>query len=137
MITITPYLSFLDQGQEALKFYEQAIEAKVISMRTFGELPGQEIPDEAKDRIMHAHLKVGETDLMISDSFPNQPAPQSGDQITLALVINGAEKAEEVFNRLQDGGEVVLPLQETFFSPAYGQVKDKFGVLWQISAQPQ
>jgi PhnB protein len=86
MITITPYLSFLDQGQEALKFYEQAIEAKVISVRTFGELPGQEIPDEAKNRILHAHLKVGETDLMISDSFPNQPAPQSGDQITLALV---------------------------------------------------
>ena len=54
-------------------------------------------------------------------------------QVTIAIQISNAEKAKEVFDKLQEGGEVIMPLQETFWSPAYGQVKDKFNIEWQVT----
>ncbi|MGF9966025.1 VOC family protein [Bacillus rhizoplanae] len=137
ILGINPYLVTNGNGQEAVKFYENALDAKVEMLQTFGEMPENPefpIPAEAKDRVLHAHLKIGNTDLMISDTFPGQP-DEVGSQVSIAIHIQGEEKAKEVFAKLQDGGQVVMPLQETFWSPLYGQLKDKFGVQWQVSTQ--
>ncbi|WP_078410693.1 VOC family protein [Priestia abyssalis] len=135
ILGINPYLVLNGNGQEAVKFYENALDAKVEIIQTFGEMPENpefSIPVDAKDRVLHAHLKVGNTDLMISDTFPGQPH-QIGSQVTIAIRLNDVEKSKEVFEKLQEGGQIVMPLQETFWSPSYGQVTDKFGVEWQIS----
>ncbi|MEH7462261.1 VOC family protein [Bacillus thuringiensis] len=137
ILGINPYLVTNGDGQEAVKFYEHALDAKVVSLQTFGDMPENpefKVPAEAKDRVLHAHLKIGNTDLMISDTFPGQPQ-QVDSQVTIAIHIQNAEKSQEVFGKLQDGGQVIMPLQETFWSPLYGQVKDKFGVEWQVSTQ--
>lgn len=135
ILGINPYLVTNGNGQEAVKFYENALDAKVQMLQTFGDMPENPeypIPAEAKDRVLHAHLKIGDTDLMISDTFPGQPY-EVGSQVTIAIHIQGEEKTKEVFAKLQDGGQVIMPLQETFWSPLYGQLKDKFGVQWQVS----
>ena len=62
---------------------------------------------------MNAHLKVGDNDLMLSDTFPGQPY-QIGSQITVAITIDSVEKSKEVFEKLKEGGQVGMPLQETF-----------------------
>ncbi|MFC7392948.1 VOC family protein [Scopulibacillus cellulosilyticus] len=135
ILGIYPYLIMNGNGQEAVKFYENALDAKVLGVQTFGDMPeNPEIPNEAKDRVLNAHLKVGDTDLMLSDTFPGKPY-QIGSQVTVAITINDVEKSKEVFEKLQEGGQVLMPLQETFWSPSYGQVTDKFGVTWQISTQ--
>lgn len=135
ILGIYPYVITNGNGQEAVKFYEHALDAKVVSVQTFGDLPENPeypTPPEAKDRIMNAQLKVGDTDFMISDTFPGQPY-QLGSQVTIAVTINDAETSKKVFGKLQEGGQVIMPLQETFWSPCYGQVTDKFGVTWQVS----
>ncbi|MFS0907077.1 VOC family protein [Priestia aryabhattai] len=137
ILGIYPYLVMNGNGQEAVKFYENALDAKVIGVQTFGEMPENPefpTPIEAKNRVMNAHLKVGDTDLMLSDTFPGQPY-QIGSQVTVAITIDSVEKSKEVFEKLKEGGQVGMPLQETFWSPSYGQVTDKFGVTWQISTQ--
>ncbi|AWD68648.1 hypothetical protein C2I28_26830 (plasmid) [Priestia megaterium] len=137
VLGIYPYLIMNGNGQEAVKFYEKALDAKVIGVQTFGEMPSNpEVPTpiEAVDRVMNAHLKVGNTDLMLSDTFPGQPY-QIGSQVTVAITIDSVEKSKEVFQKLQEGGQIEMPLQETFWSPSYGQLTDKFGITWQISTQ--
>lgn len=138
MITgLNPYLVLNGNGQEAVKFYENALGAEVLGVQTFGDMPENpeyQLPEEAKDRVMHASLQVGGTQLMISDTFPGQPY-HLGDQVSVAIMINDVEKSKEVFTKLQDGGTVIMPLQETFWSKSYGQLKDKYGVTWQISTQ--
>lgn len=69
---------------------------------------------------------------MLSDNFPSEPY-QIGDQVNIALLFDNVEKSKVAFEKLSEGGEVVMPLQETPWSPSYGQVKDKYGVKWQIS----
>ncbi|CAM3670828.1 VOC family protein [Mesobacillus zeae] len=137
VLSMYPYLVLNGDGQEAVRFYENALDAKVLGVQTFGDMPENPeypLPPEAKDRILNAHLKVGDVDLMLSDTFPGQPY-QIGDQVTIALIINEKEKTKEVFEKLQKGGKVLMPLQETFWSPYYGQVSDQFGVTWQVSTQ--
>lgn len=141
MITeMNPYLITDGNGQEAVAFYKNALDATVADIKTFEEIPGEPaspIPDDLKNRVMHARLKVGNSCLMISDTFPgpHQEQYQIGSQVEIALIVDNAEKAKEVFRKLADGGKEVMPLQETFWSPCYGQVTDKFGVSWQISTE--
>lgn len=133
-VKLTPYLMMNGNAKEAIQFYEKALEAQVLFSSTFGEMPENPefpLPDSAKDLVSHAMIKVGEAELMFSDTFPGQPV-QSGNQVTICIGTNDVEKSKQFFNALQDGGQVIMPLQETFFSPAYGIVTDKFGVPFQI-----
>lgn len=134
-LRLSPYLMMNGNAKEAIQFYEKTLDAKVLFSQTFGEMPENPdfpLPDEAKGLVSHAMLKVGEADLMFSDNFPGQQS-QSGNQITICITSNSSEKSTQIFEALkEDGGEVKMPLQETFFSPAYGIVTDKFGVTFQI-----
>ncbi|MFP7169759.1 VOC family protein [Terribacillus sp. 7520-G] len=132
---INSYIVTNGNGQEAVELYEDALDAQVLSIQTFGDMPedpNHPIPAEAKDRVLHAHLKIGSNDLMLSDTFPGQPF-ELGDQVGIAVSISTPEKARDVFDKLSVGGQVIMELQQTFWSPLYGQVKDKFGVTWQVS----
>ncbi|PLS17682.1 hypothetical protein CVD28_10650 [Bacillus sp. M6-12] len=137
ILGIYPYLILNGNGHEAIKFYEDSLDAKVLGVQTFGDMPENPefpTPVEARNRVLNAHLKVGNTDLMLSYTFPGNPY-QLGSQVTIAITIDDAEKSKEVFGKLQEGGKVNMPLQETFWSPAYGQVTDKFGITWQVSTE--
>lgn len=137
--SVYPYVVTNGNGQEAVKFYVDALDAELMGIQTFGEMPENPeypTPEEAKNLVLHAGLKIGNTRLMLSDTFPGQPY-QLGSQVTIALVTDDAEKARNAFDKLKEGGQVTMPIQETFWSPAYGQVTDQYGVSWQISTEPE
>ena len=133
-LKLIPYFVMSGNAKEAIQFYEKALGAQVLFMQSFGEMPENPeypLPEEAKDLVSHASIKIGETDLMFSDTFPGQPV-QSGNQVTICITTDDADQARQMFEALQDGGQVTMPLQETFFSPAYGSVTDKFGINFQV-----
>ncbi|HZG75264.1 MAG TPA: VOC family protein [Paenibacillus sp.] len=141
-ISLNPYLNFDGNTKEAVYFYEKALGGKVMGIMTFGDMPANPnypMSEEMKSRVMHAHLKVGDFDLMFSDTFPGAPF-QPGDTVQIALHPTEESRAREIFAALEDGGQVVMPLQKTDWSPLYGIVKDKFGVTFQVNVpgeQPQ
>ncbi|CAG7617381.1 VOC family protein [Paenibacillus allorhizosphaerae] len=133
-LRLIPYLMMNGNAAEAILFYEQALDAKLLFKQTFGEMPENPefpLPAEAKGLVAHAMLKVGETDLMFSDMFPGQPH-HIGNQVTICVSTDDADKSRRIFEALQQGGQVNMPLQDTHFSPAYGIVTDKYGVTFQI-----
>lgn len=135
VVGVHPYIITNGNGQEAVKFYEDALEAEVLELQTYADLPPNPeypLPEEAKNLIVHCNMKIGTTFLMLSDNFPSEPY-QIGDQVNIALLFDNVEKSKVAFEKLSEGGEVVMPLQETPWSPSFGQVKDKYGVKWQIS----
>lgn len=135
IIGMNPYLTFNGKAREAAAFYEKALEAKVIGSQTYAEVEGMEIPPGAEELIMHAYLKIGNMELMLSDTFPESPDLEaSGSLVSIALSMSDASSAAQAFHALEAGGEVIMPMAETFFSPAYGQLKDQFGVLWHVVA---
>ncbi|WP_025720766.1 VOC family protein [Paenibacillus sp. 1-18] len=131
---LIPYITMNGNAKEAIEFYEKALDAQLLFIQTFGEMPENPdfpIPAEIKERVGHATLKVGETELMFSDTFPGSPF-SSGNQVSICITTDSVEQAQTMFDALQQGGQVGMPLQETHFSPAYGNVTDKFGVTFQI-----
>ncbi|KAF6656268.1 VOC family protein [Paenibacillus polymyxa] len=131
---LIPYITMDGNAKEAIEFYEKALDAQLLFIQTFGEMPENPdfpIPAEVKERVGHATLKVGETELMFSDTFPGSPF-SSGNQVSICITTDSVEQAQKMFDALQQGGQVGMPLQETHFSPAYGNVTDKFGVTFQM-----
>ena len=80
--------------------------------------------------VMHAAFRIGETTLMGSDGM-NSGKP-SFQGFALSLSPSEPKEASRLFNALADGGQVHMPLTQTFFSPSFGMVADRFGVSWMI-----
>ncbi|WP_132011300.1 VOC family protein [Mesobacillus foraminis] len=134
-ISLNPYLFFDGNAREAVHFYEKVLGGKVMGIMTYGDMPADPnhpLTDNMKNRIMHAHLKVGDADLMFSDTFAGMHY-QPGNSIQIAIHPKEEARAREIFAALEDGGQVVIPLHKTDFSPLYGMVKDKFGVNFNVS----
>lgn len=97
----------------------------------FGDSP---VPTSTKlenaGKIMHASFRIGETILNASDGQCGGNAKFTG--ISLSCATGNVEEAETKFAALLDGGQVQMPMQETFFSPRFGMVADRFGVSWLI-----
>ena len=128
---IQPYLSFEGRADEAIEFYKKAIGAKVDMLMRFKEAPDQSmVTPESKDKVMHAALHAGDTQLLMSDGRCTGSANFSG--IALALSVQTEADADRIFNALAEGGKVNMPLAKTFFSPKFGMVADKFGVGWMV-----
>jgi PhnB protein len=136
-ISLNPYLFFDGNTREAVHFYEKALGGKVMGIMTYGDMPddpNHPLTNEMKNRVMHAHLKVGDEDLMFSDTFAGMPY-QPGNTMQIAIHLKEEERAIEIFAALEDGGQVIIPLHKTDWSPLYGMVKDKFGVNFNVNVQ--
>lgn len=136
-VRLNPYLVMDGNAMEAIRFYEKALDAKVLGVMTFGDMPGNPdspLPEAAKNRVAHALLKVGESDLMLSDTFPGQPL-HVGNQVTVLITAKDKDHSRRLFEALKEGGRVDMPLQETSWSPAYGMLTDKFGVSFHVNTE--
>jgi PhnB protein len=129
---VEPYLFLDGRCEEALDFYKKALRAEVTSLMRFKESPDPTMVHGGQDgnKVLHAVFRVGETTIMASDGRnTGKPTFQGfGLSITMANEI----EAEKTFNALSDGGMVEMPLTKTFFSPRFGMVFDRFGVLWMV-----
>ena len=131
---VTPYLFFDGSCEEALAFYKNAIGAELNMLMRYKDCPEpldpKMVPPGSEDRVMHASFKVGDTTIMASDGSPAQRSQFQGFALSLQPA-NPAE-ADRLFGALAEGGQVRMPMGKTFFSPRFGMVADKFGVLWMI-----
>ncbi|AZN38332.1 VOC family protein [Paenibacillus albus] len=133
-VKLEPYLMMDGNTKDAIEFYKEALGAEVLFLQTFGEMPENPefpLPEEAKGLVGHAMVRVGETDLMFSDNFPGTPFAV-GNQVTICISSTDIERSRQIYEALPVGGQVHMPLTETFFSPAYAVLTDKFGVTWQV-----
>jgi PhnB protein len=136
---VQPYLFFDGRCDEALDFYARAVGAKVEMLMRFKESPDPHppgmLPPGAENKVMHASMRIGDTQVMASDGeCKGRPSFQG---FSLSLTARDEAEAERRFNALADGGKVQLPLQKTFFSPRFGMLTDRFGVGWMVIVQPQ
>lgn len=130
---VNSYLFFGGRCDEALEFYKQAIGAEIGMIMRFNESPEPMPPgmlaEGFEKKVMHSEFKVGEMTLMASDG-----CGEGGkfEGFRLALIVPTKAEADKAFDGLAAGGKVDMPLTETFWSPRYGQVTDKFGLGWMV-----
>lgn len=131
---VQPYLFFDGRCEEALDFYCRKLGAEVIMLMRYKESPEAPppgmVPPGSENKVMHAAFRIGDTTLMASDGHcQGKPSFQG---FSLSLTVANPAEAERTFAALADGGQVQMPLTQTFFSPCFGMLADRFGVAWMV-----
>jgi PhnB protein len=130
-------LNFHGCTEEAVAFYNRAIDAETLFLLRFRERPdySQSRPG-LEDKIFHATMRIGSTEIMASDCGCETPSSKTNFAgFSLALRVETPAKAERFFAALSEGGQVQMPLQETFYASRYGIVLDRFGVSWKVMVE--
>jgi PhnB protein len=134
--SIQPYLMFNGRCEEAIEFYRKALGAEVAMLLRFKDAPDPSmITPGSEDKVMHANLRIGETIILASDGRCTGQMNFAG--FSLSLTVKDVADADRFFAALSDGGQVQMPQTQTFFSPRFGMVTDRFGVSWMVYVVPR
>ena len=132
---VEPYLFFEGRCDEALDFYSRALGAEVTALLRYKESPDPDMCQPGfEDKVMHRTVRIGDNTVMVSDGMCSGQLAFQG--FSLSLSLTDKAEAERLFTALSDGGQVQMPLAETFFSPLFGMVADRFGVSWMVVVTP-
>ena len=132
----TPYLSFQGECREAFQTYAD-IFGGTAEMTAFSDMPdgtAMELPAEQAGWIMHAHLGLPGGAALMGADMPPQLGGETMAGVSVAVTLPDASAVSRVFDALSPDGEIRMAVGETFFSPAFGLLTDRFGTRWMLMA---
>jgi len=130
-MTLATHLVFPGTCEAAFRFYERVLDGKIGLLQTYGQSPGAEsVAPEWRKKIVHGSITVDGRELLGADVRPEGYEKPRGFFLLLGVAVANAER---VFHALSENGVVSMPLQKTFWSPAFGVLVDAFGVPWEIN----
>jgi PhnB protein len=121
-------LNFGGNCEEAFRFYEKHLGGKITMMMNQGQAPGA--PGGAGNAIIHARMDIGDTVLIANDVPPT--VFQKIRSVYMYLSLDSAKEAERIHELLAEGGEIFMPMEETFYASRFSMLRDRFGVSWSI-----
>ncbi|MCZ7545425.1 MAG: VOC family protein [Anaerolineae bacterium] len=137
MATINPYLNFNGNCEEAFNFYKSVFGGEFLNLQRFKDVPPEfQLPAEEGEWIMHVSLPIGQgTILMGSDGPSSMGKGTPGDNFHISIQTDNDEETDRLFNGLAAGGQVTMPLEQSFWGARFGMLVDKFGVQWMINQE--
>lgn len=129
-VTLNPYLNFRDSTREAMEFYHGVFGGK-LDVSTFKEFGASHDPSD-DDKIMHAQLDADGILFMASDT-PKDMDYTPGSNFRMSLSGEDDARLRGYFEKLQDGGTVLMPLEKAQWGDTFGMVLDRFGVNWLVN----
>lgn len=132
-MAFNPYLNFGGNCAAAFTRYQEIFGGELVLLPMSSMPPSEEpAPADKAGLIIHAALKFHDHLLMASDTFDTEGfGPVQGMYVSYNT--DDPNEAKRVFEALVEGGEVEMPLAETFFSPMFGVCRDRFGTPWMVS----
>ncbi len=127
---IIPFINFAGQAGEAIALYETVFDIQNKRVAFYKDMPAdmkQHFPKEAESYILHAEMTINGTEVWIGDTMQGIT---SSDMVSLSVPFSSQEEIRTAFDKLKTDGKVLMELTLTFFSPLFGTVEDKFGVIW-------
>jgi PhnB protein len=131
---LTTTLAFDGRCELAFKFYEEHLGAHTEFVLRWGDTPlADQAPPEWRDKVLHAQLRIGSSRLVGGD-VPSKDYKQP-QGFSVQLGIKDMAATERIFRALAEGGTIIVPLREAFWSVRYGMVIDQFGIPWEVNCE--
>jgi len=131
------YLAFDGNCADAMRFYEQALKARLEVLMSGADSPmAEQMPAEFRHRIMHARLALPGGGLLYAGDAPAHVPYEGIKGVSIALDFDTVAEAERVFAEMSAGGQVTMPMQGAFWAKRWGMLVDKFGAPWIINGEP-
>lgn len=128
------HLHFAGDCREAFRCYAELLGGRV-TMFTYGDTPmAKDVSVAWREKVVHATLSLDGRELAGSDVAP--PHYRRPQGFAVLVDVAGVAAAQRVFDVLAAGGAIAVPMQATFWSPAFGVVTDRFGIPWEINGRP-
>ncbi len=132
---LNPYITFGGTCEEAMNFYKDCLGGEFESLNYFKDGPAEMgAPAHLSDKIMHMALRFGNNVLMAADSMGETP---NAGNIALSMNTGAGHELDDVFNKLSAGGQIIMPLEDTFWGARFGMFMDKYGVKWLFNGQTE
>jgi len=136
MATISPYLNFPGNTEEAFNFYRSVFGGEFTNVQRFRNMQGAgPIPEADADKIMHISLPISkETVLMATDALESLGQKLTiGDNFSICLNTESEAEADKLYHALSEGGKIQMALEKTFWGAYFGMLTDKFGIQWMVN----
>jgi PhnB protein len=134
IMKLNPYLNYGGNCAEAFRFYEKHLGGKITTMMTQDQQPDpKNIPPGWEKAVIYASITLGDSELMGNDVLGDRFQPIRSAYLSLS--VDSTAEAERIHTLLADGGQIFMPMQETFFAFRFSMLRDKFGTSWMIIHQ--
>jgi PhnB protein len=130
---LSVYLNYPGHCEQAFRFYEQHLGAKITTLRPHGKQPDpSRLPPDWETKVLHARMEIGGTVVMGADV----PGAEPMRSAYLTLSVATAEEAERLYALLAEEGQVFMKMEETFFAKRFAMLRDRFGTSWMLLCEP-
>ena len=127
---LNTYLNYGGNCRQAFEFYEKHLGGKITMLSTHGSLPSFSGPPEWRDAVLHARIELGGTTVFGADVPPDRFQPMRSAYLSLS--VESSAEAERIYALLTEGGQVFMPMEETFFAHRFAMLRDRFGTSWML-----
>jgi len=127
---VQAYLSFKGNCQEALNFYADLFDGKVINRQTY-EDKEIDIPSNYRDKLQHAELKGNNVHFMAYDASPDTPL-NNGNQMYMSIDASNKNEGQDLFDKLSSQGKIHHNYREREWG-YFGRCTDKYGINWMVN----
>ncbi|MEU4447050.1 VOC family protein [Actinosynnema sp. NPDC050801] len=130
-VTTTTHLNFRGDAHAALEFYRSVFGGH-LAVVTYSDA-GNVQEDADADRVMWGQVLAGNGFHVMAYDVPSRLAHDPGEN-SFFVSLRG-ETVDEVtgyWEALSDGATVVIPMGPAGWAPAYGMLRDRFGVVWVV-----
>jgi PhnB protein len=125
------YLNYGGNCRQAFEFYVEHLGGKITYVTTYGEMPeSSNVPPDWRSAVVHARMEIGDTLLLGADVPPDRFQPMRSAYLT--LMVDSIEEAERIYALLLEGGQIFMPMEETFFAHRFAMLRDRFGTSWML-----
>lgn len=131
LLRLDVYVNYRGTCEQAFRFYEQHLGGRITGMVRHAEQGDASLPDDWRNKILHARIEIGSTVLMGADIAHAEPMRSA--YLTLSLDREG--DAERAYALLADQGEVFMKMEKTPFANRFAMLRDRFGTSWMLLHQ--
>ena len=141
--TCYPSICFPGTCHAAIQYYQETLGAEVIRINLMGDIPMEAGLDEAalaeygldgsisSDFVTFSEVRMFDTHFVMTDG-EGKGVTDEGTHFWFTLFFDSKEEVEMIFNQLAKEGELISPPEEVFWATLTADVKDKYGVNWNI-----
>jgi len=127
---LNPYISFDGNARQAMDFYKSVFGGSV-ALNTFGESGAQDSSNA--DKIMHSMLETDSGFTLMGADTPPGMEHNPGNNIAVSLSGDDANELRGYWEKLSDGGTVLVALEKQMWGDEFGMCVDQFGVNWMVN----
>lgn len=141
MTTISPWINFNGNAEEAFTFYKSVFGGEFANVTRFKDIASTEfqVAENDANKIMQITLPINGTNALMGNDVPEfmGKVNENENRSKIHVAVGSKEEAEKIFDGLSVGGEIEVPVGDSPWGTSFGMLRDQYGIEWVIEFNPK